>query len=313
MAVARYVKYESMQSVTFFEYLLCKPLSRLFFTSGFIVLLILHVVNIGANTFLQAKTTSLQTFANNTLPNVQGSVLSAESTPTITPTPIPLPSPEPTRTPRQKSYKIAVFGDSMIDTMGGDLSYLKDALVKKYRSTKFELYNYGQGAQNVEEGLQRFSKPFSYDGRNYPSISQLGADIIIIGSFAYNPFSPHDRDRHWLTLTKLVEETKKTGADVYMLAEIAPLRADFGKGPNGVNWSYPTTFEHSERIIQHLENSVALAEILNVNLINIFEKSIVSNQKEGKREYVNPSDGIHPSVEGNKFTADEITKTLILD
>ena len=212
----------------------------------------------------------------------------------------------------KKLYTIAIIGDSMVDTMGEVLEYLDSALKKKYPNTKFLLYNFGTGAQNVEAGLNRFGSRFDYQSRHYQSIPELKPDILIVASFSYNPFTPHDRDRHWLTLTKLVETALQVTPRVYMLSEIAPLRQDFGKGPQGVNWSNDTNYEHSLRIIQQLENSVGLSKTLGVTLIDAFTPSFNSETREGKRQYVNPSDGIHPSVEGHKFMAEKIAQTIIL-
>lgn len=215
--------------------------------------------------------------------------------------------------PRKDNFKIAIFGDSMIDVMGDGLPYLEKALKKKYPEVEFTLYNYGMGAQNVDEGLNRFDKDYKYKTRSYSSLATLDADIIIVGSFAYNPFDPFDRDKHWLSLTRLVEKAKDTHADVYLLAEIAPLRSDFGRGPQGVNWERVTAYEHSGKIIKQLENAVGLSKNLNVILINTYEKSIISAKTEGKREYVNLSDGIHQSIKGQEFMADEIANALVLE
>ena len=94
----------------------------------------------------------------------------------------------------------------MVDTMGENMEYLGESLQTVYPQTKFNLYNYGIGGQNVKQGLDRFNQPFSYQTRNYPPIIGINADIIIVASFAYNPFSPHNRDQHWLTLTELVNQ-----------------------------------------------------------------------------------------------------------
>lgn len=245
---------------------------------------------------------------------VPTSTPAATGTPsTTTPSPADSEVQPVDKTPRKSAWKIAVFGDSMVDTMGEGLPYLEKALKKRYPDVSFTLYNYGMGAQNVEAGLERFNKPFSYKNRKYEPLDTLDADIIIVGSFAYNPFDPFDRDKHWLTLTRLVEKAKDTYADVYLLAEIAPLRSEFGKGPQGVNWDRVTAFEHSGKIIKQLENAVGLSKNLNVLLINAYEKSIVSAKNEGKREYVNAADGIHQSVKGQEFMAEEIAKSLILE
>jgi hypothetical protein len=233
--------------------------------------------------------------------------------PTATAAPTPQPSPTIVQ-PKKGSYRIAVFGDSMVDTMGELLEYLDHELKRRYPTTTFGLYNYGVGAQNIDEGRARFNSEFSYSTRKYPPLPLINADIIIIGSFAYNPFSPHDRDRHWLGLTHLVQEAQKTGADVYILAEIAPLKIGFGKGPNGVNWSDSTSYQHANRIIDQLENAVGLANTLRVPLINVYAQSQGEDiEKSGKRKYVNPSDGIHPSVEGHEFTAKIIVDTIKLE
>lgn len=214
--------------------------------------------------------------------------------------------------PTKKSYTIAVLGDSMVDTMGERLEYLEHKLTDKYPQTEFKLYNYGIPSQNIEHGLERFNQSFSFRDRTYPPITQIDADIIILGSFAYNPFPPHDRDRHFRGLTKLIEEAKKTGAQLYILAEIAPLREDFGKGPNGPNWSLQASIEQSDHIIEQLENAVTLSKALNVPLINAFSKS-QTNGKYGKKEYVDSNDGIHPSIAGQTFTAEIIAQTVKLE
>lgn len=222
------------------------------------------------------------------------------------------PSPEPTDKLSKKSYTIAVFGDSMVDTMGERLEYLEHNLTEKYPGIEFKLYNYGIPSQNVEHGFERFHKAFSFRDRNYPPITQINADIIILGSFAYNPFPPHNRDRHWTGLIKLTEEAKKTPANVYILAEIAPLKEEFGKGPNGPNWTPENSIDQSNHIIEQLENAVALSQALNVPLIDSFTKS-KEDGKYGKKLYVDPNDGIHPSIAGQTFTAKIIADTIKLE
>lgn len=254
----------------------------------------------------------------------QGQVAGVEdqkAQPTATPAASVGTSVTPTKTPDEKKtnkepskteYRIAVFGDSMVDTMGDGLPYLEKELKKKYDKIDFLLYNYGMGAQNVQAGLDRFEKSYEYKNRKYPAVTSLDFDIIILGSFAYNPFDPFDRDQHWLTLSRLIEKAKNTGADVYLLAEIAPLRSSFGRGPNGVNWDTVTAYEHSGRIIKQIENAIGLSKNLNVTLIDAYDDSKVEGKNEGKRELVNVSDGIHPSIKGQEYTAEKIAKTLIL-
>lgn len=214
--------------------------------------------------------------------------------------------------PLKSKYTIALYGDSMVDTMGEVGEYLEHALKKMYPQTNFLIYNYGVGSQNARDGLDRFYKRLDYQSRHYPSIAEIKPDIIIMGSFAYNVFTPHNRDRHWITLTQLVQEAQKTEADVYMLAEIAPLRNKFGVGPHGVNWDTDTVYKHSGNIIEQLENVIGLSATLHVPLIDAFTPSKKEFDNEGKSEYVNTDDGIHPSVAGHEFMADLIAHKLEL-
>ncbi len=264
-----------------------------------------------------SPTDTVQLTPTSTPPNVNPS-------PSSTPTSLPQPTnyqtgddrifngDQPARQTAAKSdYSIVVYGDSMVDTMGERLEYLEHALKRKYPNVNFTLYNFGKGAENVEMGLNRFGSELHYQDRNYPNLYNIKPDIIIVGSFAYNPFTPYDRDRHWLGLTKLILKAKELTTNSYILAEIAPLRKDFGKGPNGVNWEEQTNYEHSGRIIEQLENAVGLSKALNIPLIDSFNPSLATAD-EGKRIYVNPGDGIHPNVAGHEFMAEKIADVMQL-
>ena len=234
----------------------------------------------------------------------------------ITPTAVK-PSIEPTITatpsaqPKKKSYSIVLIGDSMIDTMGENVDYLGKSLKEKYPTTKFTLYNYGIGGQNVQQGLDRFDSNFAYNTRNFPPIPQVHPDIIIIGSFAYNPFAPYDRDRHWITLKKLINKAKEVSSSVYILAEIAPLNENFGKGPHGVNWPSEMTMTQAREITELLDNAVALGKEVGIPVINVYYSTRAFGNY-GSGAYTNTDDGIHPSIAGHTFIADMIAKTFQL-
>jgi len=215
--------------------------------------------------------------------------------------------------PRKSTYKIALYGDSMMDVFGSRMSEIETALKKKYPKTVFILYNYGIGAENVDQAAERFDQPFSSSGRQYLPLPIVNPDIVIVGSYGYNPFDPYNRDRHWLGLSKLVQKAKATGADVYLLADIAPLRSEFGRGVSGPNWDTVTAYEKSGQVIQQLENAVGIAKNENVILMNAFEKSTATSRGDGKREYISTQDNIHPSEKGRVFLGDLIANTLVLD
>lgn len=199
----------------------------------------------------------------------------------------------------------------MVDTMGENLDYLDKQMMARYPSTKFKFYNYGIGSQNVIEGNNRFSESFIYQTRNYPPLGEINADIIIISSFAYNPLSPYDKNAYQQSLKDLIAKSKNTNAKVYLLAEIAPLKAGFGKGVGGVNWDDAKVKEHLGFIFQNMDAVFALASQTNTPLINAYKKSQVAG-KYGNKLYVGSHDGIHPSIEGEVFMATIIADTIIL-
>lgn len=199
----------------------------------------------------------------------------------------------------------------MVDTMGENLDYLDKAMTARYPTTKFKFYNYGVGSQNVIEGNRRFGNPLVYKDRNYPPIDLIKADVIIISSFAYNPLDPYDKNAYVKSLGELVEKSKSTGAKVYILAEIAPIKYGFGKGVGGVNWDNQKVEAHVGYIFSNLDAAVNLASQTKTPLINVYKQSQVDG-KYGNKVYVGTHDGIHPSIEGEVFMAGLIADTVTL-
>lgn len=216
-----------------------------------------------------------------------------------------------TKPPPKSSYKIAIFGDSMVDTMGETLEYLQAVLKQTYPHTEIFYYNYGIGSQNISSGLERFQQEFSYKSRHYPPISKIDADVIILGSFAYNPYFPHDIEKYRTNLTNLILLARRFAKDVYLLAEVAPLQEEFGKGVHGVNWSADKAIIHASYIVEQLDTALSLAKKLGVPVINAYEQS-QSAGKFGSKIYVNGDDGIHPSERGHQFMAQIIASTIKL-
>lgn len=234
---------------------------------------------------------------------------------TITPTPIITP-PSQTKIAspvnlKKDMYTIAIIGDSMVDTMGDDLEYLKKELQSKYPGVAFVMYNYGKGSENVVEAINRFGDRYSYKSRTYPPLSDSNADILIVGSYAYNPLF-REGQNHWLSLADLIQRSKQITPKVYVLAEIAPLQIGFGEGEGGVNWPLEISIPHVEKIVSGLNNAIGLAETLEVGLIDVYSKSRGADGY-GLSTYVSSHDGIHPSIEGHELTAQIIANTLTLD
>lgn len=209
----------------------------------------------------------------------------------------------------QSHYTIALFGDSMIETLADSDPALEQALHNRYPDVDFTVYNYGIGAENVSQGLARIDQPFDRDSRHYPSLSQLHPDVLIIGSFAYNPYFPYNRDQHWLTLAKLLETAQRFSLRVYLLTEIAPLGSAFGVG--SVDWDSQVRLVHSQHIIELLQNSLGLATSLGVPAINTYQPSL-DDSVFGSYHFTSAQDGIHYSPEGKSLVLDQITQSINL-
>ncbi len=219
---------------------------------------------------------------------------------------------EKTINQKSGSMTIAVLGDSMVDTMGEHLPYLDRALKEYYPNYFFNLLNYGAGATNIEYGIYRLTNDHQYLDEPVPSLISTNPDIVIVESFAYNPWGGEksDLDRHWLAMAKVVDILKaQTKAKILFLSTIAPNKANFGAGPAGVNWGKDQAWEHAEKISKYLENTLAFASSQNISVVDAYHPSIVGGH--GNLELINPGDHIHPSVAGCQFVADLIAKKLV--
>jgi len=250
--------------------------------------------------------------------NLTGRVLTQSTTPpqvlsaTFPATPALSPTPSPTPSLSKDRYVIAVIGDSMEEVMGDSIDYVLTLLREKYPKTNFAMYNYGVGSENITSGLARFDAPFEHGTRHYPPIAEIKPDILIVGSYAYNPLVPFDKALHALKLTELVSKARQVSSKVYMLAEIAPVESDFGTGPGGVNWPVELANAQVQKIIEQMENVFTVATELQVPVIDVYNKSKKPNSIYGNPEYVSTHDHIHPSLLGQTFTAGIIINTIFL-
>jgi len=206
---------------------------------------------------------------------------------------------------------IAVLGDSMVDTMGPGLPYLEKALRNYYPNYQFNLLNYGAGGTNIEYGIIRLTSDYDYLGKRIPSLVSASPDIVIVESFAYNPWGGQksDLDHHWLALARMVDILKSKGhAKIIFLATIAANKVNFGAGPNGVNWSKAQAWEHADKINKYLDNTVKFAQSQNIPIIDAFHPSLAHD--DGNLIFINPGDHIHPSVAGCQFIANLIAQKL---
>ena len=210
------------------------------------------------------------------------------------------------------SLTIAVLGDSMVDTMGQHLPYINSALKNYYPNYFFNLLNYGAGGTNIEYGVQRLTSGYDYLGKPIPSLVSTNPDIVIIESFAYNPWGGNqsDLDRQWLAMANAVDIIKsQTQAKILFLSTIAPSKTQFGQGPGGVNWSSDQARQHAQKIEKYLQNTINFANSQGYPLVDAYHPSIVNG--DGNLSYISAHDHIHPSVAGCQFIAGLIAQKLV--
>ena len=221
------------------------------------------------------------------------------------PAPQDTPQPSPTATAgtaKKKSYTIAFLGDSMIDTMGPGLPAVGSKLSAAFPTTDFTLLNYGAGGTNIDYGIERI-----------PTMTEAHPDIIVLESFAYNPFPDPNGgvDRHWLALARAVDTIRANipNAKIIIAASIAPNSTVFCDGAPGLAFSVQDKIERTTIIKQYLDSTVKFAQSQHLPLADAYHASLDGNG-EGKLMYINSGDHIHYSDAGRALFAQKVLSAL---
>lgn len=233
--------------------------------------------------------------------------------------PSPTPTIDPTRldifdVASSESGKItfALLGDSMIDTLGRDLKQLKILLAQAYPNIEFNLLNYGVGATNIEYGLTRLTNEYDYLGVHYPSLISQKPDIVLIESFAYNPWTnaQGDLDRQWLTIAKIVGTLKSDlpNTKIILASTIAPNGTVFGEG--AVTMTQQERKDRAQTIKSYLQNMIYFASSTKLPLVNAYHPTL-KKDGEGDLRFIDSKDHIHPSVMGGQLFSHKVVETLV--
>ncbi len=225
-----------------------------------------------------------------------------------------------TRMTKKPHYTIAFLGDSMIDTLGSDLRVVHDELLRIYPKAGFTLLNYGVGGENIVSGLERVMRDTVYLGSPRPALILTHPDVVVVESFAYNPFSfdTGALEQHWLSLSYIIDALKINIPEtkIVLAATIAPNSTVFGDGAPGLSFSPQDKLESTNTIKQYLQNTIRFAQSEHLPLADAFHPSVDSDG-EGKLAFINPGDHIHYSDAGRKLFArtvvDAITANTLLE
>jgi hypothetical protein len=209
-----------------------------------------------------------------------------------------------------RSYRIMLVGDSMIGSLGPNAQLLRQHLIEYYPDHEFVNYNYGFGATSIETLPNRLVNETEYNDQTYPSILSQGFDLIIVGSFAYNPLSQEYAGngiaKHISFLNDSIRKIIQTKPDsvVAIMTPIAPSKEYFAKGV------YDLTSEErklwAEERIAYIESVINYANEKEIPLINVYAKTL-SPDGDGNLKYISKDDYIHPSPEG----VDLMSKTIV--
>ncbi len=229
------------------------------------------------------------------------------------PIPIPLPPPTPAPCPaRKKSYRIAVIGDSMVDTLGPGVPHLAAMLKRRCPSVTFTILNYGVGGTNIDYGLYRLTNGYTYLGEEVPPLVSHQPDIVVVESFGYNPY-PFDEgalDRHWTELATIVDTLRLhiPSVKLVLAATIAPNSEVFGDG--ALNWDEEGKSRKAAEIKRYIENALRFAQSERLPFADAYHPSLDRNG-EGALVYINPGDRIHYSDAGRELFGRIVANTIM--
>jgi hypothetical protein len=214
----------------------------------------------------------------------------------------------PTQTTKE-SYKIALLGDSMIDTLG-DFPYLAQELSKYFPQTEFKFYNYGAGATNIETGLSHLLSDYTYLGQKKTALLNVNPDIVVVESFAYNHWdnTQGDLDRQWLAMADIACTVKRHSKDIKIIfaATIAPYCPTYTDG--SANLPPERKLIECETVKNYLKNTINFANSQNYPLADAYSKSLVNG--EGLPNYINQKDHIHPSEFGQQLFSQKVAEKI---
>lgn len=215
-----------------------------------------------------------------------------------------------TTLPSKKSYTIGLVGDSMIDTMGGNLPELASVLKSRFPGVTFRLLNYGAGATNIDSAEDRLHNSFNYLGTTKPPLFAEHPDIIVLESFAYNHWdnTQSDLDRQWLAIAHLTDVIKSALPDtkIVLAATIAPHCPTYTDG--SANLAQPRKQIECDAVKAYLQNMVNFATGQKYPLANAYHASLSGG--DGNPKYINGGDHIHPSTEGKILFSQKIADAL---
>lgn len=238
------------------------------------------------------------------------------TSPVLTPTPTPFIF-KTYKVPviaKKQVYKIVMIGDSMTAALGphgGGLSEYMNSLYKKNAQDpqRIIIDNYAISSNILAVDNELYKKATISEYTFGPLLSE-DFDLILVESYGYNPLSQFGIDgglkQQNLALDALMKTliTTHPKAVIVFVATISPNIENYAKAVQPVNSAADRAKLAQERIA-YIKNHITYANMHNIPLINIYQKSLTADG-DGNMIYINPTDDIHPSFAGVDFIDHEI-------
>ena len=223
---------------------------------------------------------------------------------------ISLPTSTPTIVQSRQNYKLALIGDSMIDTLSENIC--QKSFVSYFPQTNFQLLKYGYGSTTIESALKRLTEMTVYLGKNYSSVLSQNPDLIVIESFAYNNYGNSESgiNRYRQALSDIIKviKTQSPKTKIVLAATIAPNSISFGNGLKDVHFSALEKIEKTSTIKLYLQNIINYGNENNLPVANAYQSSLFN--QEGLESLISSGDHLHPSPLGTQLFCDTLAKTI---
>ena len=213
----------------------------------------------------------------------------------------------------KEAYTFILVGDSMVDTLGENLTQLRRELKGYYPEKTFGLFNYGFGSTTLTSLMDRLTTTTEYRGKKFEPILNRQFDVIIIESFGHNPLSQYEIEeglrKQEQILTETVERIQNGHPDsvIVFLATIGANKNNYALGVKDL--SMEQRQEWAEERNSYIRNHIEYANEHNIPVINVYEQSF---NRAGVVDpaFINPDSWIHPSQLGIHLISESIAEYI---
>ena len=228
----------------------------------------------------------------------------------------PFRSYTPPKIEKKNEYTIVMIGDSMTHALGPHGGTFNEKVNALYKESNHGILidNYALGSTNILSLDKAMNTKTTYWDATFEPLLSRQFDLILIESFGYNPLSQFGIEngikRQNEELTKLMQTLIKTHpkSAIVFVATISPNKTNYSRIVNP-NTPASERAEQAEERIAYIKNHIEYAKTHNVPVVNIYEKSLTA-EGDGKLEYINPDDYIHPSAAGVDFIGQELANFI---